>query len=253
MRSVDECNANVGWSTNVHVQSKITSKNSQKNCTKHFSNEMKIHFFIEDTHRDFQMHQQSLDYSYCKRVTSLTKLKNSKSVMILVMRLAISPKGNSYKVLWFLWPLNMRPHQSIPFCEDKSASSSSCNLPSVYKSSLQSKMLKKEHPHDELCLSNHFSTTMTSIMKLSCSKNLPFTSCMKCQLSFIGRPSCLASAWTKLLSHTFIIVHVHVHVLVRLKVQCVDLRGWDIELITYIRIIYSSIRSPCMFTWPSTL
>jgi hypothetical protein len=36
---------------------------------------MKIHFFIEDTHTpiDFQMHQQSLDHSYCKRETSLTK------------------------------------------------------------------------------------------------------------------------------------------------------------------------------------
>jgi hypothetical protein len=36
------------------------------------------------TPNDFQMHQQSLDHSYCKRETSLTKLKNSKSVMILV-------------------------------------------------------------------------------------------------------------------------------------------------------------------------
>jgi hypothetical protein len=36
--------------------------------------------------KDFQMHQQSLDHSYCKRETSLTKLKNSKSVMILVVR-----------------------------------------------------------------------------------------------------------------------------------------------------------------------
>jgi hypothetical protein len=33
------------------------------------------------------MHQQSLDHSYCKRETSLTKLKNSQSVMILVVRL----------------------------------------------------------------------------------------------------------------------------------------------------------------------
>jgi hypothetical protein len=80
---------------------------------------MKIHFFIEDTHlpqrfpnasavtwslvlqtrnlkthiypKDFQMHQQSLDHSSCKRETSLTKLKNSKSVMILVARLSSSP------------------------------------------------------------------------------------------------------------------------------------------------------------------
>jgi hypothetical protein len=64
----------------ANVQSKITSKNSQKTVQKHFSNEMKIHFFIEDTHlppKIFQMHQQSLDHSYCKRETSLTKLKNS--------------------------------------------------------------------------------------------------------------------------------------------------------------------------------
>jgi hypothetical protein len=38
------------WSAKAHVQSKITSKNSQKSVQKHFSNEMKIHFFIEDTH-----------------------------------------------------------------------------------------------------------------------------------------------------------------------------------------------------------
>jgi hypothetical protein len=49
----------------------------QKNCTK--SDEIENTFFI-DTHtpNDFQMHQQSLDHSYCKRETSLTKLKNSK-------------------------------------------------------------------------------------------------------------------------------------------------------------------------------
>jgi hypothetical protein len=33
------------------------------------------------------MHQQSLDHSYSKRDTSLTKLKISQSVMILVVRL----------------------------------------------------------------------------------------------------------------------------------------------------------------------
>jgi hypothetical protein len=53
---------------------------------------MKIHFFIEDTHlgptpKDFQMHQQSLDHSYCKRETSWTKIKNSQSVMISVVRI----------------------------------------------------------------------------------------------------------------------------------------------------------------------
>jgi hypothetical protein len=36
---------------------------------------------------DFQMYQQSLDHSYCKRETSWTKFKNSQSVMILVVRL----------------------------------------------------------------------------------------------------------------------------------------------------------------------
>jgi hypothetical protein len=101
----------------AHVQSKITSKNSQKNVQKHFSNEMKIHFFIEDTHlppkiskfqwnentflhwrhaftpKDFQMHQQSLDHSYCKRETSLM---NSKSVMILVVRLAQLTETNKF-------------------------------------------------------------------------------------------------------------------------------------------------------------
>jgi hypothetical protein len=43
------------------------------------------------TPNDFQMHQQWLDHSYCKRETSLTKLKNSKSMMIFVVRLVSSP------------------------------------------------------------------------------------------------------------------------------------------------------------------
>jgi hypothetical protein len=38
------------------------------------------------------MHQQSLDRPYCKRENSLTKLNNSECVMILVVRLASSPK-----------------------------------------------------------------------------------------------------------------------------------------------------------------
>jgi hypothetical protein len=43
------------------------------------------------------MHQQSLDLSYCKRETSPTKLKNSKSVMILVVRITSSPiRGYMY-------------------------------------------------------------------------------------------------------------------------------------------------------------
>jgi hypothetical protein len=44
------------------------------------------------TPKDFQMPQHSLDHSYSKRETSLTKFKNSKSVMILVVRLTSSPK-----------------------------------------------------------------------------------------------------------------------------------------------------------------
>jgi hypothetical protein len=51
---------------------------------------MKINFF-EDTHLPPKISkcimQQSLDHSYCKRGTSLTKFKNSQSVMILVVRL----------------------------------------------------------------------------------------------------------------------------------------------------------------------
>jgi hypothetical protein len=51
---------------------------------------MKIHFFTEDTHLPQEISkcitcQQSLDHSYCKRETLLTKSKNSKSVMILVV------------------------------------------------------------------------------------------------------------------------------------------------------------------------
>jgi hypothetical protein len=42
--------------------------------------------------KDFQMHQQSLyNHSYCKRESTLTKLKNSRRVMIFVARLASSP------------------------------------------------------------------------------------------------------------------------------------------------------------------
>jgi hypothetical protein len=37
--------------------------------------------------RIMQMHQQSLDHSYCKRETLWTKFRNSQSVMILVVRL----------------------------------------------------------------------------------------------------------------------------------------------------------------------
>jgi hypothetical protein len=81
---------------NAHVQSKINSKNSQKTVRKHFSNEMKIHFFFEDTHLPPKISEcisshlitrtANENHSYCKRETSLTKFKNSQSVMILVVR-----------------------------------------------------------------------------------------------------------------------------------------------------------------------
>jgi hypothetical protein len=46
------------------------------------------------------MHQQSLDHLYCKQETSLTKLKNSESVMILVVRLVqLSDKQTETSVL----------------------------------------------------------------------------------------------------------------------------------------------------------
>jgi hypothetical protein len=86
------------------VQSKITSKNSQETVQKHFSIQWNEHVFLHWRHaftpNDFQMHQQSLDHSYCKRETSLTKLKNSKSVMILVVRLASSPTLQSHIFFW---------------------------------------------------------------------------------------------------------------------------------------------------------
>jgi hypothetical protein len=61
------------------------------NCTKkllQWNENTFLHWRHAFTPKDFQVHQQSLDHSYCKRETSLTKLKNSKSVMILVVRLA---------------------------------------------------------------------------------------------------------------------------------------------------------------------
>jgi hypothetical protein len=47
------------------------------------------------TPNDFQVHQQSLDHSYCKRENSLTKLNNSEKAMILMVRLASSPTANA--------------------------------------------------------------------------------------------------------------------------------------------------------------
>jgi hypothetical protein len=80
---------------------KITSTNSQINCTKTLLQWNENTFFIRHafyTPNDFQMHQQSLDHLYCKRETALTKLKNYKSVMILVVRLTSSPKRFIYYI-----------------------------------------------------------------------------------------------------------------------------------------------------------
>jgi hypothetical protein len=71
--------------TNAHVQSKKPRRIRKKTVQKHAF-----------TPNDFQMHQRSLDHSYCKRETSLTKLKNSKCVMILVPRLSSSPKTTDH-------------------------------------------------------------------------------------------------------------------------------------------------------------
>jgi hypothetical protein len=60
------------------------------------TSQMKWKYFLHWRHalspNDFQMHQQSIDHSYCKRENSLTKLNNSETVMILVVRLSSSPK-----------------------------------------------------------------------------------------------------------------------------------------------------------------
>jgi hypothetical protein len=51
--------------------------------------------YIEDTHLPPKISKcikQSFGHSYCKRETSLTKLKSSKSVMILVVRITSSLK-----------------------------------------------------------------------------------------------------------------------------------------------------------------
>jgi hypothetical protein len=72
--------------------------NSQKNCT--HTSPMKWKYFLhwhEFTPNDFQMHQQSLDHSYCKRENSPTKLNNTESVMIVVARLSSSP------TIWNFW------------------------------------------------------------------------------------------------------------------------------------------------------
>jgi hypothetical protein len=69
------------WSANAHLQSKITSKNSQKTTKTllQWNENTFLHWRHAFTPKDFQMHQQSLDHSYCKQETSLTKLKNSES------------------------------------------------------------------------------------------------------------------------------------------------------------------------------
>jgi hypothetical protein len=62
------------------------------------------------------MHQQSLDHSYSKRETSLTKLKTSQSVMILVVRLDQLTEKSKYQF----------PYQSSKTAE--------ANIPSQTKS-----------------------------------------------------------------------------------------------------------------------
>jgi hypothetical protein len=64
------------------VQSKINSKNSQKTVQKHFSNEMKIHFFIEDTHLP-----PKISHLITRTANEKPREQNSQSVMILVVRL----------------------------------------------------------------------------------------------------------------------------------------------------------------------
>jgi hypothetical protein len=60
---------------------------------------MKWKYFLHWRHaftpKDFQMHQQSLDHSYCKRETAWTKFRNSQSVMILVVRLGKLTENSS--------------------------------------------------------------------------------------------------------------------------------------------------------------
>jgi hypothetical protein len=119
----DPCMIRDWWSN-----AQITSNNSLKTVQKHFSYEMKWNTFLHWRHaftpKDFEMHQQSLDHSYCKRETSLTKLKNYKSVMILVVRFSSSPiqiyhLGNasaSLQTVTSPWPENISLiwHYNLP-------------------------------------------------------------------------------------------------------------------------------------------
>jgi hypothetical protein len=78
-----------------------------KNCTKtllQWNKDTFLHWRHAFTPKYFQMHQQSLDdHSYCKRETALTKLKNYKSVLILVARLASSPMTPDQLVRTRVW------------------------------------------------------------------------------------------------------------------------------------------------------
>jgi hypothetical protein len=103
-------NANLGSDNNAHIWSlrieidhtnahvALCSQKKPDECAKKLyknTSPMKWKYFLHwrrtFTPNDFQMHQHSLDQSYCNRETSLTKLKNSKSVMIFVVRLSSSP------------------------------------------------------------------------------------------------------------------------------------------------------------------
>jgi hypothetical protein len=88
----DLCNQDT--SQNTHVQSKQHRRIHKKTVQKHFYDEMKILSSLKTRiySKDFQMHQQSLDHSYCKRETSLTILK------ILVVRLLVSSPTQ-----WNVW------------------------------------------------------------------------------------------------------------------------------------------------------
>jgi hypothetical protein len=86
----------------VHDRKKRMCMCSQNNLDKFArklyknTSPMKWKYFLHRRHaftpNDFQMHQQLLDHSYCKRENSLTKFNNSENVMILVVRLASSER-----------------------------------------------------------------------------------------------------------------------------------------------------------------
>jgi hypothetical protein len=83
---IDYTNANVQWKKPRRIRKIKLYKNTSPMKWKYF------HWRQAFTPNDLQMHQHSLDHSYCKRETPLTKLKNSKSVMILMVRLSSTLK-----------------------------------------------------------------------------------------------------------------------------------------------------------------